>query len=39
MALVSTFVELSVDKIEDNLVVPLFAGLAGVIAMYLIQFI
>jgi dolichol kinase len=39
MALVSTFVELSVDKIEDNLVVPLFAGLAGVIAMYLINFI
>ena len=38
MALMATFVELSVDKIEDNLVVPVFTGIAGVVALYLIQF-
>ncbi|MFH2027672.1 MAG: CTP--2,3-di-O-geranylgeranyl-sn-glycero-1-phosphate cytidyltransferase, partial [Nanoarchaeota archaeon] len=36
MAFVATFVETFVDELDDNLLIPLFAGLCGQLLLYLI---
>jgi len=39
MAITATFVESIVEKLDDNLLIPLFSGFNGQLARYLLGFL